>query len=533
MSASLDWQPAYVSGTPMQMARTFIASTHSQSPFATIVPELLAVVLLHAIDPPCCWADLKSLTHVCRHWREVALSLPVLWRDLELPLLWTRDAYQQILGRSHQMPLRISVSFGPGRHSTRKLLRKADTRRIEVLHILCDALTIVQPGTYALPALRELYIRSDAEITDRMPVLVSELACLETMHLIGFPYPIVSPLFRTTLRSLHVEWRHSYGENEEMPEVEDLLVALSAMPLLEKLHIAHLFDWCLTEQLPNVVLPRLRDLHLETHTDPCVHILNHLTIPFSSFAAGGIHGICKDSEDAEGPNGGTLSLDELCRGVMSKLAGSGIIGPVPTPDTLKIAIDITSWDIVFNFFEDASQILSYRYSGVLLKIGLALDCVCSAAPSHLFASLRTLHLHHWDKGWDEDNFSFKLEELVGLEALYVRGSRGLVEHFLDQHYFARLDLESTGLLESPPAAMLPLHNLRFLSVTSMVLGEEPSEFSPGPKHTSLINGLWDMLELRNSAGIRLSLLAINDVYYFESEDAEYLRPLVDNLEWSG
>ncbi|KAK7038208.1 hypothetical protein R3P38DRAFT_2905002 [Favolaschia claudopus] len=85
------------------------------APFAryqqTFPAELLAEIFLHLLDT----ASFSTPCHVCHRWREVALSTPRLWSNLDIDLCAARTSksyvdFQHIwLGRARDAPLSISL----------------------------------------------------------------------------------------------------------------------------------------------------------------------------------------------------------------------------------------------------------------------------------------------------------------------------------------------------------------------------------------------------------------------------------------
>ncbi|KAJ7206489.1 hypothetical protein GGX14DRAFT_367219, partial [Mycena pura] len=85
---------------------------------ASILPtEIVSDILVHALPaypicPPLAGKSSPTqLTHVCRKWREIALSTPSLWRAITIRLRrdksWDLDFVQTWLRRSGSCPLSL------------------------------------------------------------------------------------------------------------------------------------------------------------------------------------------------------------------------------------------------------------------------------------------------------------------------------------------------------------------------------------------------------------------------------------------
>ncbi|KAJ7780017.1 hypothetical protein B0H16DRAFT_1500394 [Mycena metata] len=93
--ASLD--PNSESGpiTTIQPTETLRPESCLASPLLNVPPEIIAEIFLHFLpsypEPPPVVAPLL-LSRICRHWRQIALSTPLLWRAIHMPL------------REHELP---------------------------------------------------------------------------------------------------------------------------------------------------------------------------------------------------------------------------------------------------------------------------------------------------------------------------------------------------------------------------------------------------------------------------------------------
>ncbi|EJD50480.1 hypothetical protein AURDEDRAFT_160381 [Auricularia subglabra TFB-10046 SS5] len=78
----------------------------------SITAMRLPVEVLTAVFGFLSFPDCVSASHVCHGWRDVALSEPRLWNDVELSvphLTWSSAAVPELLARSKAVPLRLTI----------------------------------------------------------------------------------------------------------------------------------------------------------------------------------------------------------------------------------------------------------------------------------------------------------------------------------------------------------------------------------------------------------------------------------------
>ena len=141
-------------------------------PISMLPPEMLACVFQIAVDthrdhhhristtPPYAWI---FLTHVCAHWRAVALATPTLWNEIVLPCRqqWVRE----MLARSQNVPLVV-------RHRLPTSFRRPADDLLRALQIALGALYRIRILTLYLPS--ETY-RKIAELLLRPAPLLQHL----------------------------------------------------------------------------------------------------------------------------------------------------------------------------------------------------------------------------------------------------------------------------------------------------------------------------------------------------------------------
>ncbi|KAI9507292.1 hypothetical protein F5148DRAFT_1206407 [Russula earlei] len=246
-----------------------------------------------------------TVTHVCRHWRLVALSNPNLWRTIvfDLGAEWA----EEMLARSKAAPIcyRRSLSFQP-RVSRERALDDEVALRTHLSHVQRLALSgnadFLAPAVRALttpaPHLESLELFwNDLQARDACVSLPSDLFSrqapkLRHVALVGCSVPWELPLFRDLT---HLEVRipppvpfpriapESAADTDPLvvPSLDRLLSILEAMSPLQVLILGN----CLPR--PDVTsrtvpLTHLTKLSLEGSLPESVAILKRLALPGSA-----------------------------------------------------------------------------------------------------------------------------------------------------------------------------------------------------------------------------------------------------------
>ncbi|ETW81376.1 hypothetical protein HETIRDRAFT_317186 [Heterobasidion irregulare TC 32-1] len=187
-----------------------------------------------------------GVTHVCKHWRQVALDEPWLWTDVtpDMGRRWTWE----FITRAGQMPLGIY-----GEREARLLpvlVASGHLSHTQALAICCDdrrLLRIVRSLiTVAAPVLESLALGSTRALGETaIPILEDFLAVyaprLRTAVFVGLWIPWSSPIIRN-LTKLHVsiDCETFDGDHIQCPTPpSELFDALANMPYLEDLAVSY------------------------------------------------------------------------------------------------------------------------------------------------------------------------------------------------------------------------------------------------------------------------------------------------------
>ncbi|KAI9062270.1 hypothetical protein FKP32DRAFT_1574310, partial [Trametes sanguinea] len=238
--------------------------------------------------------SLLKLTHVCKRWRDVALSAPTLWTriDNEQP-----EQLEAFLKRSRSVPLSLNLSNKHGdtipatiREHGHRIRRLDITMRVD-----CRPLPLLPLLDFEAPLLRCLTIRQDQQTAlaehqhpllfqDKVPNLQAlALKCTSWLPANRFPrlthlylsFELIpsdglqhlSTLLRNTpvLENLHVNGLDDAAAQAPISSVIPLPY-LSRLTCTDSLMSAAITLLCLLE-FPQNVLVRLNDLHCDWPSD--------------------------------------------------------------------------------------------------------------------------------------------------------------------------------------------------------------------------------------------------------------------------
>lgn len=256
----------------------------------TLPNELVAEIFIHALDRPSLngYPLPTVLAQVCCHWRNVALSLPMLWRTISLKLnSLTLDRRLMMaktwFRRSGRRPLSLTLKYGPDCRGVTHVgphfplfIRELSPQfsRLEHLDVGVtlrgDSLELLR---HPMPQLKHLALTMNRVYTTESPVVMSpenvpllrslELRHFHPYHELSFPWEQI-----TTLICDHIEYR-------------DLCKILEQSPALLHCAVSRMQRGLATPS--PVTLPRLESLifSLYDFDDSLFGIfpISHMTLP--------------------------------------------------------------------------------------------------------------------------------------------------------------------------------------------------------------------------------------------------------------
>ncbi|PPQ70401.1 hypothetical protein CVT24_013139 [Panaeolus cyanescens] len=268
---------------------------NSYQPISRLPPELLCRVFVHVRDTVSSFPRrhyyianaipswVRPITHICRQWRDTALSCPELWSRLEFdsyPPSWM----ELQLSRAKEAALSVSFASQPDKYEKPLLAALQNPARLQSLRILGATCEIVNKyvknlrGAY-LPLLQRFQFNGISCKTHQhlsIDLFSGGTPLLQELDLhVNEALPLNSPIFKNlTILKLKTL--------ESAPMILDnLLNALDNSPTLHVLDVEFSFpDVPLsTSRSQAVILPNLETFHFSSSFANCVAILRNLRIP--------------------------------------------------------------------------------------------------------------------------------------------------------------------------------------------------------------------------------------------------------------
>ncbi|KAJ7138719.1 hypothetical protein C8R43DRAFT_1131886 [Mycena crocata] len=215
-------------------------------PVLTLPSEIISEIFIHvldfsSLDAPCPAPTLAPmvLAQICRHWRQIALSLPSLWSTISLEV--NRKTFKQwmimartLLQRSKSSPLSISLKYGMDHQGLFSLGARIEEVFLELsqhfirLQHLDFGVTLMSPVLEQLmqspmPRLTHLTLWMDRLYTGGsrpvllLPETVPLLHSIELHHFNTYSSLVLPWKQITTLTCVHIEYRHLSKLLQEVP----------------------------------------------------------------------------------------------------------------------------------------------------------------------------------------------------------------------------------------------------------------------------------------------------------------------------
>ncbi|TCD68706.1 hypothetical protein EIP91_009990 [Steccherinum ochraceum] len=455
-----------------------------------------------------------DLSRVCKLFRTVALSAPILWNHVDMSRDVPAWIVSAMLERSSQASLRVEVNS----MTDARILERESHRIKALVYYRRDER---ERDTYCMPMLQELYIDCESRSRSRqVPFVSSEflLPRLRRLSLIGVHPRHASPFLLPALTHFR------FYLYDPIPPLAVLIRALGNMPLLEKLVLGFDSDsvhWS-SEGVQEVTLPRLRGLEVHQSHTACAILLRYLKFPASTFLSGGF----------------TFFDDEMSRpavmsAILSKLSGHGLLGPRPDIDELVITgasvCDSLRLGSTIEALKDETSVYSSSCDvrGASLPINEALRCLCNVPHLRFLSRIRHLTLQTPDNTINEipEFPSTRLTlRLRNLRYLHLKYAPTLWYGLTRLHYRLAAD-------PIPHTAPMPFPKLRYLDISNAPFRSKPpciGTVDLGDE--DFIFQLRDMLKIRRDAGVPLRSLCIWDPIDFNGEeDAQILKAYVEDV----
>jgi hypothetical protein len=231
-----------------------------------------------------------AITHVCQHWREVALECSNLWTNISFS--WSRPWVEEMLFRSKQAKLNIKIPelYGSARACAKASIKingvvaqsLLDTSRLKTLECHDEHFAhAVKALTTQASHLEKLVLKDHYRAigVHMLPpdFLAGRAPNLKTLKLRNWSLAYWSPLLLTAL----TEFDWVLDSSGSGLSATGLLDALDGMPKLARLYLSGSKIPLISEELERTVrLPRLEHLGIDgVSVKLCTSLLNALVIP--------------------------------------------------------------------------------------------------------------------------------------------------------------------------------------------------------------------------------------------------------------
>lgn len=496
------------------IAANHIAPTHSLAdrlPYE-LLQCIFKICVLVREPTPLWWI---TVTHVCRSWRDVALSCASLWTDISVAHGISLDLINAFLTRSQQSPLSVTVppcSFAlvskkvvVDELSTQmSLVMGSSIDRIHRLSVFLDGETFLDilkrlGGSISMPNASILHLDLEGLLTARTKSIVHMLDAPNLTKLAIHPCPAV---FRRLSAFPHLkvlEISPSFSQCMSAPgplPLHLLLSSLAKLAALEGLSIDYC-DWETQASLGTFVLPQLKKLVLSGAPVHCSLLLKHVLFPASTTVT-----FADSCTRFRAP--WEVVLDRhATRSILATMAGSGRIGTLP-PRRFNLKMGIFDAKIRLN-----SSVVEGGFALMLPE-----DPDRYAALRDLLPWHEAVHLTLVQEGTSSPCLDDIISRMINLEVLWLNpGDMDGLSWLLDPSSFA--------------AGQYPLSSLK-----ELVLGDPGAK--PGSDPIGDFKGdramfVFSLLRRRYGTGQALTRLQLVGDCGFSDEELGLLEEVADEF----
>ncbi|RDB16483.1 hypothetical protein Hypma_002871 [Hypsizygus marmoreus] len=485
-----------------------------------------------------------GVSHVCKHWRQVALQCPSLWSTI---FSWHPRWTKEVLARSQMSPLTVKATIQHPANGQYKIVNGEITftnqtsllevlqhlSRIRVLSILQIASArdlvshILDKLDAAAPLLQTLIIVSHQNLGEyeyNVALPYAELPAtsfphgaplLRTLELRLCSLPWDSPLLTCDLTSLTL----SRFPPDDQVSIQQIIAILCGLPNLETLELTLVIisspSRAAIPAPPKLAhLPRLTSLHIEADIFSCACLLSHMDYPV--LIRNQVVWTCSSILGTDFASTSS-SFHELSRNLLKGLKGSisclRALGP----------IGFQVWDSLGEgraLPRGSAQIVVERslYGNLPARIvRQAMTEMWSVLPLH---NLKTLYIENLDM--DRTVWAGRFASLQSLENLCVRRAAS-VQGLLDVLSGGTEDFGSGNAGDD----CLAFRSLRHLMIIKWNLDDQDGSRPP----QTCLGRLVECLEERRKRGRVLHEIHIEHCVGVNSQAIGELAEVVDKVDW--
>ncbi|KAF5357585.1 hypothetical protein D9758_007479 [Tetrapyrgos nigripes] len=469
-----------------------------------------------------------TVSHICSHWRNVALGCPVLWSCLD----FSRPAWvPAMVERSRMVPLTLEVPFELVYHSQTEEAISTALQHMSRVKELSVSIPSGQAGRLKAliaglqqpaPLLEVLYLDkfdfSPWDVNLPLEFLNGDAPRLRHLELRGFCLPLASGLLKNRLTSLVL----FFSSPTDASWVQQLVRMLTSLCSLEVLGLKVPLS-VKTISLTRVThLPHLRSIELDAYITVCASLLDCISFPPTTTMQ---FSCAVSSPDQLIPQTSPISAslsrirDLLLQSSSTTQFESMISSLIISTDTWdpKLALGNTSskpWLELSFWFHDrpSPQSRSELFATILEAILPASN-----------ATVRLLTLEGLQRSWSSYQIWEKpASSLDSVRTLHVRGScvRGILEWLtLTTPYPSQIDDSACA----DRFTFLPLLRSLHLSLVNFDLDNDNT-------YTTL-EKLKGVLTMRSERQCKIEEVKLEKCFRLSNEHVESLREICADVRW--
>ncbi|KAG5650232.1 hypothetical protein H0H81_000245 [Sphagnurus paluster] len=508
-----------------ELARSWRQRHNELSLIHRLPPEILSTIfsyitLIHLPRTSLQW--IQCISHICSHWRRIALTCPSLWADIPFHNpRWARE----MLRRSKKAPLTIAYTGEP--QYSRLIHHLGPCLPESATSVLKDALAEL----WRVKSLRLLPDSlMDEELAEEViGLLDSPAPFLESCHLWdpGFIHwqRSIQHLFagdcprlrQLTIENLSLNWeghiftnlrsfRFSQSSIANQGSIAKLVGALSFMHHLESLQLSNLLDSSLFIPPVNPAnLPVLQELSLESDVSTCLYISNHIIYPSTAR----VSIVCSILESEKNTMAGLEFIQKLT-------AHLGAMLPRPIR-----ALTVRQGEIMLHTPPADEPIDQYSPPQVKIRVAGTHDLTYKSIARCLLLPTPLRHL-------EQLRINCHLERDT---CVAIFGGLDRLKHIINSAYsFDFLQALSPEITPHPTRSG-KRSSVRFRALRRLgINGWDFQDYGTHPTK-ACVRRLEQCLRERSKARMNLEQLDISDCVHVHKYEVDSLSFIVDNVEW--
>lgn len=498
-------------------------------------PELISTIFYFVQTDPLSSTPYEktkwtAVSHVCAHWRRVALETPRLWTCIDIRAFESGTWVETFLERSKRAPLTLSVNLtSRSQQRIEAVLGNMDRMRQLSLTLQIpmgqDLLEILE--THPAPLLELLEINSFAtagsgRLSDNL--FAGNHPSLRRLKLINCNLSWNLPTLKD-LVALQISNPHIMKGSGQGPSLLQLTSMLNKSPNLEHLDFDGAFPISQTDVDfgSPILLSHLSKINLKSKISSCINLLNHISYPATSSIS--VRSLYNTSH----------TLPDILRIMRCTFSPEKIIGVRPPIRYLKVTssletseglLNIDGWCDPRNYQQEAKVSLGVEIPGDIIhpSVGESHSEFWSILP---LEGLEYLHIGGLDlpkTSWLD--LCGRLEQLtiLRLDSLSTKAASSILEVLSSK----RPNVQRKDKKRRQNTAHLYFPALRELSITEWNFESLPEN---GKQTSKLLKQLISCLKTRKKLEPRIEKMNLFNCRYLFKSGVGELKKVVSYVNW--